>query len=210
MGIEVSLNSFTLDQLAMFEAARAFDKDRRSVPLHTIKGTPIENFIECEANDQDERKFQHLLRRYGTNWIVRKQATGGYNCAGHVFASRRVTILNPVDWLTILSDDGYHEFENVNCVNPGDLAAYVDKSTGEIDHFAEIVRLDRLFSVSSASRLMALSKWNSTSGEVLHDIYDSPFPMGTYKVVFWTDRKPPLKENSSDSWCSERIIKPRV
>jgi hypothetical protein len=190
----------------MFEAARALEPQPLVISLYTIKGTPIYGFMECEASDIDERKFQAITKSHGSNWIIRKQATGRYNCAGHVFANRRVTILKPEDWVKILVDDGYEDFEDESYANPGDLAAYVDRMSGEIVHLAQIVRLDRLFTGATKSRLMALSKWNSTSGEVLHDIYQSPYSMDLPKVVFWTDRRPPLKENASDFWCSERII----
>jgi len=190
----------------MFQVAQSLGTPLIPVPLYTTKGTPIETFVECEATEHDERKFDLVVLKHGKNWIIRKRPTGRYNCAGHVFACRRASILSSSDWVTILSDDGYHDFENPACVNPGDLVAYTDRESGDIYHFAEIVRLDQFMENSRDSRLMALSKWDSTSGEVLHNVYETPYDLHRdVRIVFWTDRRPPLKENASEFWCTRRI-----
>jgi hypothetical protein len=107
-----------------------------------------------------------------------------------VWASRRTSILEPADWKLIIDDDGYRLLENDEPVFPGDIVAYVDEEKeGEILHVGRVYYLAEGLTPQSKRLPWVISKWNSTSGESLHSMYDVPYT-ASFRVGYklYTDR----------------------
>jgi len=174
----------------MFEEARLLGRTERSIIVQTRKGTNIRNLIEPEPGIQQRRIYEALLRKYGRNWKRRKPATGVYNCAGHVWASRRTALLEPMDWKVILEEDGYRQLADAEPPLPGDLAVYVDTVNTEILHVARVLEIREGVSAGSSTIPWVLSKWSSTSGEAMHLAHDVPYGNQGFslKTEYWTDR----------------------
>ena len=119
----------------------------------------------------------------------RKPACGVYNCAGHVWASRRTTILEDFAWNMVLADDGYRQLDQGEPPAPGDLVIYRDREHGFL-HVGMIAELRQGITAESPPIPWVLSKWDSTSGEVLHHFADVPFAKQGFALVIecWTDR----------------------
>jgi hypothetical protein len=174
----------------MFEELKLLGSTERSIVVETRKGTRIENLLELEPGDMERRRYQLLLDRCGQNWRERKPATGAYNCAGHVWASRRTSILKPVCWQTILEEDGYRSLQDAETPVTGDLVLYADEEAGEYLHVGMIMEMREGISRDAPKIPWVLSKWNSTSGEVMHHVHDVPYGHQgiTFKTDYWTDR----------------------
>jgi hypothetical protein len=175
----------------MFGGAQLLGSTERRIVLQTHRGREVENLIEVEPGEPERRKYQLLLRKYGRNWRQRKPATGVYNCAGLVWASRRTAILADDAWAIILADDGYRKLGPREAPLPGDLVIYRD-SDSKIGflHVGMILTLEPGIAPSSPLIPLVLSKWDSTSGEVVHLCHDVPFDPRVFSLVteFWTDR----------------------
>ena len=178
----------------MFEEAKLLRPPERSIVVQTREGTDIKNIIEPEPGYQQRQFYRALLDKYGRNWESRKPPTGGYNCAGHVWASRRTALLDPAEWRVILQEDGYRQLSNVEPKAPGDLVLYIETSTDEILHVARILRLRRGVVPSAQPIPWVLSKWDSKSGEVMHSAYDAPYEKQgiPVRIEWWSDR--PISE----------------
>lgn len=176
--------------IAVFEEVKIFRPSERSIVVQTREGTNIKNLIEPEPGYQQRQFYRALIKKYGHNWEERKPATGGYNCAGHVWASRRTALLEPAEWRVILDEDGYRELSNAEPKEPGDLVLYVEQNTDEVLHVARILRLRRGVGPNAQPIPWVLSKWNSKSGEVMHSAYDVPYEdQGIpFRMQWWTDR----------------------
>lgn len=177
----------------MFEEARLFGQTEKSIRLQTRRGWDIPNLIELEPGVRERQLYQLLCERFGRDWTQRKPASGGYNCAGHVWASRRTSILEEPAWFRILEDDGYRCLGVGETPCPGDLALYRDRGPGGCLHVGEVVRLKKGVAEGSPDVPWVMSKWNSTSGEVLHGVHDVAHLRGYYdvQIEFWTDRPAP-------------------
>jgi hypothetical protein len=135
--------------------------------------------------------YRLYVQKYGGNWRERKPATGIYNCAGLVWACRRTTILDPQDWQLIIGDDRYRWLGRDELPCPGDIAVYVDRSAND-----EILHVGRVFTLSEGitndARPIAwiISKWNSTSGESMHQAHDVPYAHQGFDIGirYCTDR----------------------
>lgn len=176
----------------MFEELKLLGKTEKSIVVQTRKGTSIDNLIEIDPGESERRRYQLLFERFGRNWRERKPATGVYNCAGHVWASRRTSILADGAWKVILQEDGYRLLSSMEVPVAGDLVVYVD-AAGEKHNFLHVgMILEMCEGVSSNSPRVprVLSKWNSTSGEVVHFDHDTPFGKQgiTARIEYWTDR----------------------
>lgn len=176
----------------MFERALSLGDTRSSIVLQTARGNSIENSIEPEPGEQAKAKFENLIKKFGARWIVRRPVTGRYNCAGLVFANRRTSIFEPRLYVQILEDDGYRKLASPTQLRESDVAAYVDRASEEIHHLALIMRLEA--GVGPSPVAFALSKWDSAMGEVLHNVYASPYDLTQdYRLDFWTDRPPEMR-----------------
>ena len=174
----------------MFEELRLLGPTEKSIVVQTRSGTAIENLIELEPGETERRRYDLFLNRFGINWRQRKPATGVYNCAGHVWASRRTSILKTECWRVVLREDGYRLLSNSETPVAGDLALWTDESAGEYLHVGMIMEMQEGVSQGSPKIPSVLSKWNSTSGEVLHHAYDVPYTKQGMRVTLedWTDR----------------------
>lgn len=169
----------------------------RPIPVHTRTGRPLPTY-EAPTPDQrlidkDERlyqQFRNVLRR-------RKPATGIYNCAGHVWASRR-TALGPhgdtrLDDVIqqIIDDDGYRVLRPGEAPQPGDLVIYdgQDPSVGFL-HVGEIIAVQDLLAEGSEMKVAhVLSKFDDSSGEYVHIHTQHPFNSQLApRFKFMTDR----------------------
>lgn len=176
----------------MFEELKLLGPTEQSIIVQTRKGTSITNLIEVEPDESTRRKYRLLLDRFGQNWQERKPAVGVYNCAGHVWASRRTSILENKCWLTIFEDDGYRRLPLDEVPMSGDLAVWSDNQ-GDFLHVGMIMEMRPGVSPTSPPCPWVLSKWNSTSGEVLHYVQDAPFNKQDFPftIEYWTDRPKP-------------------
>lgn len=174
----------------MIEEITLLGPTRRSIVVETRQGTRISNSIEPEPGLQQRRRYEHWLKRFGTSWRERKPATGTYNCAGHVWASRRTSLHDPEEWVLILREDAYRSLSAGETPLPGDLAVYVDQSNGEILHIAEVLELREGLMPGGERKPWVLSKWNDQFGEVMHWAHDVPYSMlGFSCEIQWkTDR----------------------
>jgi hypothetical protein len=173
----------------MFEELKLLGTPEKSIVVQTRKGTPIENLIEVEPG-QKERQIYHLfLSRYRRpSWIERTLARGVYNCAGHVWASRRTSILETKEWLKILNEDGYRLLSPKETPSPGDLILY--KESHDYIHVGMIMEMCEGVTKDSTKIPRVLSKWNSIFGEVSHFEQDVPYDNQGLKttIEYWTDR----------------------
>ena len=174
----------------MFEQLKLFGPTERSIVVQTRKGTPIENVVELDPGEPGRRRYNLLRERFGANWRQRKPATGVYNCAGHVWASRRTSILKLECWRIILEEDGYRLLQDAEMPVTGDLVLWADENTGEYIHVGMIMEMRDGVSHESPKIPWVLSKWNSTSGEVMHYVHDDPYGKQEMpaRVEYWTDR----------------------
>lgn len=166
----------------MFEEQLLADIGERGIALETRKGTPIENVQEPAVDERGRRIYELIRKKFGQRWFNRKEACGGYNCYGMVFACRRTSILNDKQIPDILKDDGYREIQ-ADQVVVGDLVFYRDRRLGLL-HVARITRRDDM------KALHALSKWNSICGEDEHNIRNDLWSEQGFDVEleFRTDR----------------------
>ncbi len=125
------------------------------------------------------------------SWQVRAPIDIHYNCAGHVWASRRTCIYKLEEWIKILKEDGYSKISNPV---PDDIVVYYMED-GSMTHVARVHQL--IPSDFGHPVPVVVSKWGDTGGEVLHFAHEVPLSIRT-KYEFWTDRQgePPTIEPS--------------
>lgn len=173
----------------MFEALRLIGSDEQGIPLNTRRNRPIGNAQAPETLDGRLcRKYDLLLAQHGDRWEQRKPPCGVYNCFGHVWASRRTAIYEQTEIDKILEDDGYRLLLDSELPMQGDLILYyVDGSLWHVGLVCELRALSLPTGMATAQRTAwVLSKWDNSSGEVLHDWQDVPF--GGWHARFRTDR----------------------
>ncbi len=157
-----------------------------------------------DATYQCNGRFIALCNKHDGRWRVRKHATGGYNCAGMVWSSRRSVLPRPSDWRLILSEDGYRPLVNGEPSEVGDIVVYVKKNDTEILHVARVCEMESLtvsgLGERSPNRIpRALSKWDGTSGECIHAINDVHLNGGEpFDPVIFTDRPSQGAEGASN------------
>ena len=176
----------------MFQEARLLGPTERNIVVQTRKGTDLSNVIEPEPTLQQRRQYRGVLEQFGRNWVERKPATGGYNCAGQVWASRRTSLTAAEQWQLILEEDGYRRLGGTEKPLPGDLAVYVDDEDGEIIHVGRVIEIREGLTPDAAPMPWVLSKWGPVGGEVMHYGHDVPYrhPQCGYalRTEYWTDR----------------------
>jgi|GEM_PF-450968 len=176
----------------MFEEAQLLGNTERKIILQTRLGNTIQNYVEVDPPPPHSCRIYRLFaNKYGGNWRERKPPTGTYNCAGHVWACRRTTILDPAEWTKILEDDGYRQLADGESPWPGDIAIYVDRDKDdEILHVGRVYKMIDGLQPSSLRIPLVMSKWNSTSGESVHQVHDDPYRKEGFnvRVKFYTDR----------------------
>ena len=176
----------------MFDDIKLLGERPKKIVVQTKKGTDLDAFIGPSPSPQCARNFNILTDTFGKNWETRKSATGGYNCAGMVWCTRRAVLSEPADWKRILKEDDYNEID-FNQVNLDDIIVYFRKSDDEISHVGRICKLvyiETLGKVRGKTHPRVLSKWDLTSGESIHAVDDIFLEGGiSFYSKFYTDRK---------------------
>ena len=176
----------------MFGRVPFLGSTEKSIVVETLKGRRISNQIAPEPEFRGHEIYRKALKAHvGPVWRERKTATGGYNCAGHVWASRRTALYDSTEWRLILEDDGYAILPGSESAVFGDLALYVRQDNDEIWHVAQFIDL-RLLLTGGSNEPWLLSKLNDRSGEVMHyacflSTYYRTLGYET-RVEYWTDR----------------------
>lgn len=173
----------------MFEQQRLIGDTRNSLRLDTRQGELIENEIAPSPDEMSIRKDADLARRFN-RWARRTTAQGIYNCAGHVWASRRTAIYADSEWLKIYEQDGYRELQNNESPQVGDLVVYRSQEVGFL-HVGTIIDITSPIGEGGSPIPKVLSKWDDMSGEFLHFVSDVPFAISIpdWRISYWTDRK---------------------
>ncbi len=172
----------------------------RQLALQAVNGRDIANTVMPAATVADARKFELLVdgaRKRLHHWVVRKPATGGYNCAGHVFACRRTAVFESKGGESfethvrlILGWDGYRLTERPL---PGDVVLYwADGRRTNLLHLGAVSEVRPLQGGVGDGVPHVLSKWDAGSGECLHHVRHVPAFFGEdFEVEYWTDRLHP-------------------
>lgn len=171
----------------------------RQLALQAVNGRDIANTVMPAATLADVRKFGLLVdaaRSQSLHWEVRKPATGGYNCAGHVLACRRTAIFDgkggesfEAHVQLVLGWDGFRLTEHPSV---GDIVLYWDdQRRTNLLHLGVVNELQRLHDGQGPGVPRVLSKWDAGSGECLHHVRQVPRNFGPdFVVEYWTDRPP--------------------
>ena len=156
------------------------------IDLATRKGSFIRN------QRRPEIVLEGLLD-LAKNWesqfpnITRRSLSATYNCAGHVFATRR-TWIEPEDFSyeRVLQEDGYRRLPSEICPVIGDVVVYREKEGGEPHHVGVVARVV-LIEKAGQNGIWILSKWGDQP-EYLHRLEDVPDIYGRH-YEFWTERR---------------------
>jgi len=168
----------------MFELPKLSGSHEKGIALQTRIGHDIENVCGVELTDIHLRRFDKITRQHA-HWEIRKPPSGEYNCAGHVWASRRTCIYEERAWRQILREDGYRK---TDAPVPDDLVIYLDSSSG-ILHMGRVASLVAGVSKESPKIPWIVSKWSDTTGEVFHNVYDHPYLQDFNTTIeYHTDR----------------------
>jgi len=159
----------------------------KSIRLQTRLGNDIVNAIASATPSFKDQQIHGLFIERYPAWEVRKTPTAGYNCAGHVWASRRTAIYDDSEYRKVFQDDGYRKTRSPR---EDDLAVYGDER-GAIVHVAKIVRFQPGVASTSEPIPIVVSKLNDMSGEFVHAVSEHPFgdACGDVAIEFWTDRE---------------------
>lgn len=164
----------------MLDSIRLLGTPRAGAPylLYTRENTLVEAFRGVEPSDQCPQRFAAFLDRH-PRAMVRKGITGGYNCAGLVWSSRRAVVPHPPDWQLLLEEDGYRLIDDSEAAI-GDIVVYRDaKSPFDILHIGRLCLMDAMLlgepSTTHPRIFMVLSKLDGTLGEVVHRKDDIDF-----------------------------------
>lgn len=131
----------------------------------------------CDPNVSLTQRRAGTEQGYRDAFTERKGPLAGYNCYGHVLASRR-TALYPnegADIIRILFEDGYLEIDESQAAL-GDVVLYYDESGP--NHIARVVRIDttQLGLVANDEGAVDIpivrSKFDDVSGEYEHNLAD--------------------------------------
>lgn len=180
----------------MFNSPFLAGDTTRAIVVQTRTGHSVVNEITLPPSPKAVAQFTALTRRFA-NWQVRKPPTGGYNCAGHVWASRRTGIFDDLDAqaLQILNDDGYRPLGGMADARPGDLALYWETVSPRtnLHHVGIVFELRSPLLVTGGQKLAphpwVLSKFDAFAGEALHHFSEVFFyENAEFTVEFWTDR----------------------
>lgn len=165
------------------------DEPDKCIVLQTRRGRDVTNAIDPPPRYDQIQKYQRILEKHPF-WVRRLGPTGGYNCVGHVWANRRTGVYDDDQIQVIFDDDGFRAVNaSLEKLHPGDLATYWER--GLPKRFLHVGLIVELREVQGLQKTVpwVLSKWDATSGEVLHALNDAEFGLD-FEVTFWTDRPP--------------------
>jgi hypothetical protein len=179
----------------MFEIQRLQGTPERRIEVQTRAGYSLDNFLAPPPGGQQLSRYQRIRDKH-PGWSNRKPASGGYNCAGLIWASRRVSLPSAPEWRRVLNDDGYRHTDFPD-VLPGDIVLYLKASdppeTAEILHVACVYFFRNVGGVDVP---MAVSKWDAQCGEDIHDVQDCAQLCGgePHRIQYWTERPIPERQ----------------
>ncbi|HUY90227.1 MAG TPA: hypothetical protein VMV10_15930 [Pirellulales bacterium] len=166
---------------------------KRGIIVQTRRGTSLANFLAPPPDHQAKLTYASFRARFGMRWRMRTDASGVYNCAGLVWASRRTCLTEESEWRAILKEDEYRRITSEREVAVGDVVVYVRRGSNEIIHVAKVCeKISMAGAGLEGARpvLKALSKWDNRYGEDVHAIEDVFLNGGeAFDVEYWTDRK---------------------
>jgi hypothetical protein len=173
----------------MFEEMRLFGTTVKRIVLQTRTGNDIKNEIGLEPEARHFAKFSKIVHDH-FGWRVRKHPCGGYNCFGHVWASRRTAVYDDFDAQAqkVLADDGYRKLAEFEPPMTGDLVLYWSESPRQLHHIGAVAEMRDGPATSSPTIPWVLSKIDDSLGEVLHHHAD-PAVSVPVTAEFWTDRR---------------------
>jgi hypothetical protein len=174
----------------LFQGAKLLGSPRNDLPLATRKGNDIPNEIIPPPDEAECRKLDAFIKQYGAQWEQRKPHMGVYNCAGHVWASRRTAILDEDAVWLILRDDGYRVLRTGESPMQGDLVLYWHRPASGKDLWLHVGMVCEIRILGTVRIPWIISKWGATAGEWLHRCDDVPYDKQgfTTRVEFRTDR----------------------
>lgn len=179
----------------LFEGAVLLGSNPNELPLATRTKIKIENEIIPEPDAAELLRLSLFAKDNGSHWEPRKPHQGGYNCAGHVFASRRTAILAEKTVLMVLKEDGYRSLGKGEKPMQGDIVLYWGRPSGGTIGWLHVGMLCE-FRFGEGSKVgipWVISKFGSTCGEWLHRLDDVPYEKMGYidvKSEYRTDRPP--------------------
>src|SRR6266540_6077546 len=91
----------------MFDELQLVGSTEKSIVVEARRGSRVLNDIPAPAGEAGRRKYDAFRSTHGKGWVSRKPATDGYNCFGHLFATRRTVIRDDAEVGKVLVDDGY-------------------------------------------------------------------------------------------------------
>lgn len=162
----------------MFEELHLIGDTTQSIVLQTRKGRDVRNAIAPEPGGKQVAIYGLIRAQFGALWKQRKPACGGYNCFGHLFASRRTAVHDDAEIQKIFEDDGIRKLRPDEWPQVDDLVlySYLQGRTRKPFHVARITKVESLvIPEQSGGALMkrtpiltVVSKWNDSAGEDEH------------------------------------------
>ncbi len=113
-------------------------------------------------------------RGFSERSFQRCQAVSGYNCFGHLWASRRTCIPDQPACDIVLEDDGFRALRQGEDVQPGDIVLYWMGSVGLL-HVAEVMWNHSDEQNSVGSNPWVLSKLDAFGPEIYHHLSDTTY-----------------------------------
>jgi hypothetical protein len=165
--------------------------------LQTRLGKDIPN--SPALPDGDPTEWAALLQKYKVGpEQIRTGACGVYNCAGHVWASRRTAIYEAAAYTMILGEDGYRTLDSGEMPRLGDLAVYLARMPSGatyIFHVGVVAKFEKgpaiINQQAEQSIPWVLSKLNDWGGELFHHCSTLPAVPFPFELEYWTDREHP-------------------
>lgn len=171
----------------MFETVRLLPHSADGIPLVTRAKKHIKNSVAPAPSQKDVQRWTMVLASHPA-WNIRKGPVGRYNCAGHVWASRRTAVYDDDGEIAqIWREDGYRQ-KGAAELKPGDIVVFFHRNGGSpgrnFMHVAEIVELPENPRIP-----VVLSKFADWGGEIVHAMLDLPRNLGEpqidYEWEYW-------------------------
>lgn len=173
----------------MFEKEKLLTSRPDQIPLVTKSIRQIRNAIPPRPGAFYVDKWIKIKSDH-PYWIERKPPTSGYNCAGHIWASRRTAIYDDEGEINQIFEEDQYFKKNYSEIIPGDLVVYFSPylSGPNFLHVGEILEVPSF--VGGIGAPLLLSKFGDWGGEVLHRLQDVPFgePNKHYIWEFWSEK----------------------
>jgi hypothetical protein len=175
----------------VFDLLNLSGTPKSTIVVQTRAGSNVDNEQALPPDDVKVRAYARLVAKH-PRWMPRTPPVGTYNCAGHVWASRRTAIYEQSAYDLILKEDGYRLLGASENAQAGDLVLY-HRGLNNILHVGLVLEFRRLATggaadIGESGTPWILSKWSDWSGEVTHHFRDVPESYGTYELSYVTDR----------------------